>query len=143
MTTKKILEAIKQSIHEGKQVKVDLTEASAITGSGSGVGGNVVFDDAFAALRYANPFRMGSRVVPVKGSDMQFVAKTGNATNQAGNPWGYPVANNVGSPNTDTTIWQLPLGFNPAIKWWSTEECWWIVHWSMPLKQQRMLHQPR
>ena len=52
---------------------------------------------------------MGSRVVPVKGSDMQFVAKTGNATNQAGNPWGYPVANNVGSPNTDTTIWQLPV----------------------------------
>ena len=109
MTTKKILEAIKQSIHEGKQVKVDLTEASAITGSGSGVGGNVVFDDAFAALRYANPFRMGSRVVPVKGSDMQFVAKVGNATNQAGNPWGYPVANNVGSPDTDTKIWQLPV----------------------------------
>ena len=109
MTTKKIIEAIKQSIHEGKQVKIDLTEASAITGSGSGVGGNVVFDDAFAALRYANPFRMGSRVVPVKGSDMQFVAKVGNATNQAGNPWGYPVANNVGSPDTDTKIWQLPV----------------------------------
>jgi HK97 family phage major capsid protein len=39
---------------------------------------------------------------------MQFVAKTGNATNQT-NPWGYPVQDNVGSPNTNTTIWQLPV----------------------------------
>jgi HK97 family phage major capsid protein len=105
----KILEGIKKAIHEHKQVKIDLREASAITGSGSGVGGNVVFDDAFAALRYVNPFRMGSRQRTVIGSDMQFVAKIGNATNQAGNPWGYPVANNVGDPNTDTVIWQLPV----------------------------------
>jgi HK97 family phage major capsid protein len=51
---------------------------------------------------------MGSRIVPVAGSDMQFVAKTGNATNQT-NPWGYPVQNNVGSPDTNTSIWQLPV----------------------------------
>lgn len=107
--TEKILDGIKQAIHEHKRVDIDLREASAITGSGSGIGGRVIFDDAFAALRYANPFRMGSRIVPVNGSDMQFVAKTGNATNQAGNPWGYPVQNNVGSPNIDTTIWQLPV----------------------------------
>lgn len=107
--TEKILDGIKQSFLENRQVQIDLSEASLITGSGSGVGGNVIFDDAFAALRYANPFRMGSRQVPVKGSDMMFVAKTGNATNQAGNPWGYPVANNVGAPGTNTTIWQLPV----------------------------------
>ena len=107
--TEKILDGIKQAIHEHKRVNIDLREASAITGSGSGIGGRVIFDDAFAALRYANPFRMGSRIVPVNGSDMQFVAKTGNATNQAGNPWGYPVQDNVGSPNIDTSIWQLPV----------------------------------
>lgn len=106
--TEKILAGIKQAITEGGTVNIDLKEASAITGSGSGVGGRAVFDDAFAALRYANPFRMGSRIVPVAGSDMQFVAKTGNATNQT-NPWGYPVQNNVGTPNTNTSIWQLPV----------------------------------
>lgn len=106
--TEKILAGIKQAITEGGTVNIDLKEASAIIGSGSGVGGRAVFDDAFAALRYANPFRMGSRVVPVAGSDMQFVAKTGNATNQT-NPWGYPVQNNVGTPNTNTSIWQLPV----------------------------------
>lgn len=108
MTTK-ILESIKQAIHEHKRVNIDLREASSITGSGSGVGGNVVFDDAFAALRYANPFRQASRIVPAMGSDMQFVAKTGNATNQAGNPWGYTVVPDAGSPGTNTTIWQLPV----------------------------------
>jgi len=106
--TEKILSGIKQAITEGKTVTIDLKEASAITGSGSGVGGRAVFDDAFAALRYANPFRMGSRVMPVAGSDAQFVAKTGNATNQT-NPWGYPVQNNVGTPGTNTSIWQLPV----------------------------------
>lgn len=106
--TEKILAGIKQAITEGGTVNIDLKEASAITGSGSGVGGRAVFDDAFAALRYANPFRMGSRIVPVAGSDMQFVAKTGNATNQT-NPWGYPIQNNVGTPNTNTSIWQLPV----------------------------------
>lgn len=109
MTTQKILEAIKKAAQTREKVEIDLREASAITGSGSGVGGNVVFDDAFAALRYANPFRMGSRQVPVKGSDMQFVAKVGNATDQPNNPWGYAVANNIGDPNINTTIWQLPV----------------------------------
>ena len=106
--TEKILNGIKQAITEGGKVTIDLKEASAITGSGSGVGGNVVFDDAFAALRQANPLRQGSRQIAVKGSDAQFVAKTGNAANST-NPWGYTFTPNTGSPNTDTTIWQLPV----------------------------------
>ena len=107
--TEKILDGIKRAIHEGGKQIVSINEASSITGSGSGTGGRIVFDDAFAALRYSNPFRMGARIMPVSGSDAIFVAKTGNATNQAGNPWGYPVAANVGAPNTDTSIWQLPV----------------------------------
>jgi HK97 family phage major capsid protein len=105
--TEMVLDAIKTSVLENRPVKIDLTEASALTASGSGKGGNVVFDDAFSALRYANPFRMGSRVIPVNGSDALFVAKTGNATNST--PWGYTPANNTGSPNIDTSIWQLPV----------------------------------
>ena len=106
--TEKILSGIKQAYNEGGKVTIDLKEASGITGSGSGVGGRVIFDDAFAALRYANPFRMGSRQMTVSGSDAQFVAKIGNATNQT-NPWGYPVQNNQGTPDTNTSIWQLPV----------------------------------
>lgn len=106
--TKKILDGIKQAITEGGKVNIDLREASAITGSGSGVGGNVVFDDAFAALRQANPLRQGSRQIAVNGSDAQFVAKTGNAANST-NPWGYTFTPNSGSPNVDTSIWQLPV----------------------------------
>lgn len=104
----KIIEGIKQSLQENKQVKIDLREASALTGSGAGVGGRTYFDDAFAALRYANPFRMGSRNIKTADSSaVQFVAKTGNATTQA-NPWGYTFTANSGTPNTATTTWQLP-----------------------------------
>jgi HK97 family phage major capsid protein len=106
--TEKVLSGIKQALMEQSAVNIDLREASALTGSGSNVGGRVVFDDAFAALRLANPLRMASREVPINGSDMQFVAKTGNATNQA-NPWGYTFTPNSGTPNTNTTIWQLPV----------------------------------
>ena len=106
--TEKILNGIKQAITEGGAVTIDLKEASAITGSGSGVGGNVVFDDAFAALRQANPLRQGSRQITVAGSDAQFVAKTGNAANST-NPWGYEFTPNSGSPDVDTAIWQLPV----------------------------------
>lgn len=106
--TEKILDGIRRAIVEGGQQTINLREASAITGSGSGVGGNVVFDDAFAALRYANPLRQGSRQIVVNGSDAQFVAKVGNAANSV-NPWGYTFTPNSGSPNVDTTIWQLPV----------------------------------
>ncbi len=103
----KILTGIKQAITEGNKVTLDLKEASAISGSGSGVGGRTYFDDAFAAARYANPFRQGSRQIVITESDAQFVAKTGNAANST-NPWGYTVNPNSGSPNIDTSIWQLP-----------------------------------
>lgn len=105
--TEKILTGIKQTLETGDQVKIDLREASAITGSGYGVGGRTTFDDAFATLRYANPIRQGARIIPAIGSAVQFVAKTGNAASQT-NPWTYTFTPDVGSPNTDTSIWQLP-----------------------------------
>lgn len=104
----KILEAIKKSIADGGKVTVDLREASALTGSGLDVGGRTYFDDVFAKLRYANPFRMGSRNIKTPDSSaVQFVAKTGNATNQT-NPWGYTFTPNSGTPNTATNTWLLP-----------------------------------
>ena len=106
--TERILTGIKQTLETGDKVTIDLREASVITGSGSGIGGRTYFDDAFAALRYANPFRQGARIIKASGnSDVQFVAKTGNAANST-NPWGYTVSPNSGSPNINTTIWQLP-----------------------------------
>lgn len=106
--TERILSGIKQTLETGDQVKIDLREASAITGSGLDIGGRTHFDDAFATLRYANPFRQAARNIKVSGnSAVQFVAKTGNAADST-NPWGYTVMPNSGSPNIDTTIWQLP-----------------------------------
>lgn len=104
----KISEAIKKSLTENTRVTVDLREASTLTGSGLNAGGRTYFDDAFAALRYANPFRMGSRQIKTPNSSaVQFVAKTGNAMNQT-NPWGYSFTPNSGSPNTATSTWLLP-----------------------------------
>jgi HK97 family phage major capsid protein len=105
--TERILSGIKQTLETGDKVTIDLREASAITGSGDGVGGRTYFDNAFAALRFANPIREMSRVIPASGSSVQFVAKTGNATNST-NPFGYTFTPNSGSPNINTTIWQLP-----------------------------------
>jgi HK97 family phage major capsid protein len=105
--TEKILSGIKQTLETGEQVKIDLREASAITGSGDGVGGKTYFDDAFASLRYANPFRQAARQLSISGSSAQFVAKVGNAANQT-NPWGYTFTPNTGTPATNTSIWQLP-----------------------------------
>lgn len=106
--TERILSGFKQTLETGDKVKIDLREASAITGSGLNVGGRTNFDDAFATLRYANPFRQGARNIKVPGnSAVQFVAKTGNAANST-NPWGYTIVPNSGSPNINTSIWQLP-----------------------------------
>jgi hypothetical protein len=114
-TSERILNGIKQALTEG-EAKVnlfeekaqDVNEASTLTGSGLNIGGKVYFDDAFAALRYANPFRMGSRQIKsTSTSAAQFVAKTGNAANST-NPWLYTVSPNSGSPNIATSIWQLP-----------------------------------
>ncbi len=103
----KILAGIKQAITEGGKVKIDLREASTLTGSGDGIGGRTYFDDAFASLRFANPIRALARVVPASGSAVQFVAKTGNSTNST-NPFGYTFTPDSGSPDTATSIWQLP-----------------------------------
>jgi HK97 family phage major capsid protein len=104
----KIIAGIKQTLETGDKITIDLREASALTGSGSGVGGRTYFDDVFAAYRYANPYRLGARQIKTPSmSDVQFVAKTGNAANST-NPWGYVFTPNSGSPNIDTSIWQLP-----------------------------------
>lgn len=104
----KIIAGIKQTLETGDKITIDLREASALTGSGSGVGGRTYFDDVFAAYRYANPFRLLSRNIKTPNmSDVQFVAKTGNAANST-NPFGYVFTPNSGSPNINTTIWQLP-----------------------------------
>lgn len=106
--TERILSGIKQTLETGDKVTIDLREASAITGSGLNVGGRTHFDEAFASLRYANPFRLLARSIKAPGnSAVQFVAKTGNAADST-NPWGYTVSPNSGSPNINTTIWQLP-----------------------------------
>lgn len=102
-----ILESIKEALVEGKST-VNLKEASALTGSGSGVGGRVIYDDAFASLRYANPFRMVSREIVCPSSDQAFVVKTGNSEDVT-NPWGYPINTNEGTPNQATSFWQLPI----------------------------------
>ena len=86
-----------------------MKEASALTGSGAGVGGRTAYDPVFVALRLANPMRGVSRSVATDGATYQFRAKTGNA----GAMWGYPVNNNTSSgpnPTTEaTSIWQLTL----------------------------------
>jgi HK97 family phage major capsid protein len=105
--TQKILDGIKTSIKENRKVTIDLREASTLTGSGLGIGGRTYFDDAFSALRYANPFRMGSRNIKTPNSSaIQFVAKTGNAT--GANPWNPNATPNTGSPDTATSFWVMP-----------------------------------
>lgn len=106
-----ILESVKKALLEGSAT-VNLNEASALTGSGSDVGGRVIYDDAFAPKREHNPLRDGSRIIQTIGSEQAFVAKTGNATlieNSTNNPWGYGVNNNTGLPNIATSFWQLPV----------------------------------
>lgn len=104
-----ILNGIEEALKHG-QATINLKEASALTGSGSGVGGRVIYDDAFASLRYANPLRKVSRIIDTIGSDEAFVVKKGNATlieDGSNNPWGYGVQNNVG--DYSTSFWQLPV----------------------------------
>ncbi len=105
-----ILETVKKALVDG-EATVNLKEASALTGSGSGVGGRVIYDDAFAALRYGNPFRLaGARIIDTIGSDEAFVVQTGNSTlleSGSNNPWGYGVNTDVG--NDAVRFWQLPV----------------------------------
>jgi HK97 family phage major capsid protein len=82
-----------------------LNEASALTGSGAGVGGRTAYDPVFTALRLANPLRGCGRNVSTDGSTYQFRAKTGNA----GPAWGYAIQNNGAATTEATSIWQLNL----------------------------------
>ena len=103
----KILDGIKQALNEGGKVTIDLREASTLTGSGDGIGGRTYFDDAFTALRYANPFRKVARNIKTPNSSaVQFVAKTGNST--GANPWNPNATPDTGSPNTATSYWVMP-----------------------------------
>lgn len=105
--SQKIIEGIKTAIAENRKVTIDLREASTLTGSGLNAGGRTYFDDAFATLRYANPFRMGSRNIKTPDSSaVQFVAKTGNAT--GANPWNPNATPNTGSPDIATAYWVMP-----------------------------------
>jgi HK97 family phage major capsid protein len=82
-----------------------LTEASALTGSGAGVGGRTAYDPVFHKLRLVNPMRGVSRNVATDGATYQFRAKTGNA----GATWGYAIQNNGSATTEATSIWQLNL----------------------------------
>jgi len=105
----KILDGIKLSWAENRKVTINLSEASTLTGSGLDIGGRTFFDDTFTKQRFINPFRQGSRILPApNNSAVQFVAKTGNATNPT-NPWGYSVAPNTGDPDVATVYWQMPV----------------------------------
>jgi HK97 family phage major capsid protein len=114
MATNLILEAVKTALKEG-EATVNLKEASALTGSGSGIGGRVIYDDAFASLRQNNPIRnAGARVINTIGSDEAFIVKTGNVTNiQNGsfNPWGYAINDNNadGSTGLSSAVWQISV----------------------------------
>lgn len=178
MTTNLILEAIKTAVKEGKAT-VNLKEASALTASGFRAGGRTQYEDAFFALRMANPLRIGSSVVNTTGASQAYVVKTGNATyisnvasvtgsisgttltvsavssgtlsvgmiisgtgitsgttitalgtgtggtgtytvsvsqtassttvTAQSNPWGYGINNNGGSPNLQTSFWEISV----------------------------------
>jgi len=82
-----------------------LKEASALTGSGAGVGGRVAYDPVFHVMRLANPMRGLSRNVSTDGAQYTFRAKTGNA----GAAWGYAINNNGSGTTESTNIWQLNL----------------------------------
>lgn len=104
----KILDGIKLAIKENRRVTIDLSEASALTGSGDGVGGRTYFDDAFDSLRDENPLRKSARIIKAPNQSMvQFVAKTGNAVDVATGGWGYEATPNTGDPDTATSIWQI------------------------------------
>ena len=82
-----------------------MKEASALTGSGAGVGGRTAYDPVFVPLRLLNPLRGVSRQVATDGATYQFRAKTGNA----GAAWGYTIQNNGSATTEATNIWQLTL----------------------------------
>jgi HK97 family phage major capsid protein len=87
------------------QYEAYMTEASALTGGGAGIGGRTAYDPVFHALRLANPMRGLSRSVATDGATYQFRAKTGDA----GASWGYAIQNNGSATTENMNIWQLTL----------------------------------
>lgn len=100
----RIQKEIKLFADEGQHAAY-MAEASALTGSGAGVGGRTAYDPVFVALRLANPMRGVSRSVSTDGATYQFRAKTGNS----GPAWGYSIQNNGSATTESTNIWQLTL----------------------------------
>jgi len=98
-----ILDGIKEALINGES-KITFNEASALTNSGSGVGGRVIYDDAFSSLRMGNPLRTYARQITTTGSDEAFVVKKGSATDPS-NPWGYTPSYNAG--DISTAFWQI------------------------------------
>lgn len=85
--------------------QIYMTEASALTGSGAGVGGRSAYDPVFTALRQINPMRAVSKALATDGSVYQWRVKSGNA----GATWGYNIQDN-GAPTTENmNIWQIPM----------------------------------
>jgi len=82
-----------------------MQEASALTGSGAGIGGRTAYDPVFTSLRLLNPMRGVSRSVATDGATYQFRAKVGNA----GAAWGYTIQNNGSATTENMNIWQLTL----------------------------------
>ena len=82
-----------------------LSEASALTGGGAGIGGRTAYDPVFTPLRLANPLRGVGRSVTTDGSTYQFRARVGNP----GEGWGYAVNNNTAATTENTNIWQMTL----------------------------------
>ena len=82
-----------------------MKEASALTGSGAGIGGRTAYDPVFTPLRLANPLRGVGRNVTTDGSVYQFRAKVGDS----GAAWGYPLNSNTAATTESMNIWQLPL----------------------------------
>ena len=95
---------IKMFADEG-QYDAYMKEASALTGSGAGIGGRTAYDPVFVPLRLLNPLRGVSRQVATEGATYQFRAKVGNA----GAAWGYAINNNGAGTTENTNIWQLTL----------------------------------
>jgi HK97 family phage major capsid protein len=99
------LEKELRMFEDESQYDAYMKEASALTGSGAGVGGRTAYDPVFVSLRLMNPMRGVSRQVATDGATYQFRAKTGNA----GAAWGYTIQNNGSLTTQDTNIWQLTL----------------------------------
>jgi len=94
-----------QIFADESQMRSYMSEASALTGGGAGVGGRTGYDPVFVTLRLANPLRGVSRTVATDGATYQFRTKTGNA----GATWGYAIQNNGSATTEATSIWQLTL----------------------------------